>query len=1238
MADTESVSAAVRSWRQELVELGGPNTLLWASDDGPGLDLTSAHPGGTARLFSTRSARLSELVRESYAFAEASRRLRRVQAVAEELAEERGLATAHLTVGVARWDATDQQGRPAYAPVLLRRVGLGPITGSPDDMLITLGEDVLVNPVLLTYLRLEGAGDLDVQSLTALAQAGSWSEPRQVFEEIARASAGLPGFRIERRRELGNVNLAKSAMVADLMGDIGGLTAHPMIGAIAGDREAADLVAAVPPPYDAAAVVRHDGVLPADAAQDEVVHAVLAGAQLTVDAPPGTGKTQTIANLVAALAAQGRPALLVAQKQAAIGAVQHRLDAVGLGDLVIHLRDGEPSHELADLFNRRIQEALATEGAAGTARPAVDHLTTRLEDHHAGLHAPHAPWGVSVREALDRITELGRLRPAPRSHVRLGSDDLLALSANQRAQAGGRLVEVARRGAWPTSGENDPWFGADIVGPTQAARALDLVTELADRRLAEHRSLIDGLFDQVGLPAPETMRDEERSLDLMQHIAATLEVFRPEVFEAPLSDLAAATGNREYRRESTTELGMMDRRRLSNQAQSLLRPGPRPELHGVLVRAKKQRDQWREIAGKGSRPAIGNNLSRAVAAHERLREDLEWLSARLESTRDHADLLDLPFEAVAARLSRLARSRDRLEIIPEIAGSLDALQAQGLGPLVDDLAHRQVPADHVANEFEFVWWTSLLAHLDRGADEPVGLDIRRIIDEAADVDDADREALARAVREGVDARLRAVVRGLPDQVRDVRQGLAFGASLSELLPVAPELLMALAPCWAVSPYLVPSVIPRGGWFDVTMIDEASQLSTAAAVPAISRAAQLVLFGDRHELAPVRFDLATGTSSSQIDVSGEVPSVLDEVRPMVPSLGLNTHYRAHDARLFAFAGSNIYADRLGAFPSATTDRVVRLDVAASDGSVAGEIDHVCDLVVRHGLDSPDESLMVITLTTEHAERIRAALNRRAVTDPQLALLLHAPRREPVRILPVDRAQGYTRDAVIFACGVRVDSAGALVGAAAERLVRGGERRMAVATTRAGHRMTVVSSFHPADVAIAALRSRGAELLRDLLIHASEGGSRRDVGSPEPGSHAGRRRRTASTGSVLSRPVPVVAEAAQQPPVVADLADRLRAEGLVVHAGPTVARPVVDLIVEDPNRPGSPAVAIDVDSSAVACVPSVYDRDVVRPRQIRERGLHYERVCARDVFRDPAREVARLTGVIEKAAAVAATERD
>ena len=129
------VAAARGAWTRHLADLGGPNTLLWYRDQSTGtLDLTTAHPGGVAMLLAGRSTRLSDLVREPGALDDARRRCRAIAAKSRELAEERGILTGFLAIGMASWQLRLPDGRPVprvpAAPVLLRSCALRePSTG-----------------------------------------------------------------------------------------------------------------------------------------------------------------------------------------------------------------------------------------------------------------------------------------------------------------------------------------------------------------------------------------------------------------------------------------------------------------------------------------------------------------------------------------------------------------------------------------------------------------------------------------------------------------------------------------------------------------------------------------------------------------------------------------------------------------------------------------------------------------------------------------------------------------------------------------------------------------------------------------------------------------------------------------------------------------------------------------------------------------------------------------------------
>ena len=117
--------------------------------------------------------------------------------------------------------------------------------------------------------------------------------------------------------------------------------AHVLCRAIAGDT-----TVSLQPPDDLPTADKLDEVVPpanaihildADSSQHEAIEAVKRGAHLVMDGPPGTGKSQTIANMIAEALAAGKTVLFVSEKTAALEVVKRRLDRCGLGDFCLEL-------------------------------------------------------------------------------------------------------------------------------------------------------------------------------------------------------------------------------------------------------------------------------------------------------------------------------------------------------------------------------------------------------------------------------------------------------------------------------------------------------------------------------------------------------------------------------------------------------------------------------------------------------------------------------------------------------------------------------------------------------------------------------------------------------------------------------------------------------------------------------------------------------------------------------------
>ena len=75
----------------------------------------------------------------------------------------------------------------------------------------------------------------------------------------------------------------------------------------------------------------------ADASQHSAILDVLKGKDIVIKGPPGTGKSQTIVNIISSLISKGKKVLFVAQKQAALDVVKNKLQANGLDNYILEV-------------------------------------------------------------------------------------------------------------------------------------------------------------------------------------------------------------------------------------------------------------------------------------------------------------------------------------------------------------------------------------------------------------------------------------------------------------------------------------------------------------------------------------------------------------------------------------------------------------------------------------------------------------------------------------------------------------------------------------------------------------------------------------------------------------------------------------------------------------------------------------------------------------------------------------
>ena len=1203
----ELVAAAQETWISALTDLGGRNTLLYYKDRRAGtLDLAAADPVALDRLLRTGSGRLTRLFPDPDLLADALRRVQAIYRKARELSEERGLAASYLATGMARWDELFLE--PA-APVLLRGLTMTPTRARHDDFDLTLDETAEVNPVLLHKLA----------TVFGAATEGLAEDPGPPDELCARLTAlalaaDVPGFHIADRRVIGTFTYAKLPMVRDLRsaGDL--LTDSDVVAAIAGDPQAQAVVATDGGPgplLDAIPPADDYSILDADSSQRNAINAVVRGDSLVIHGPPGTGKSQTIANLIAALVARGRRVLFVAEKRAAIDAVLTRLKGTGLGDLVLDIHDGTRDRlRIAQDLGAALEAAreIASPDVAGLHRRLVDRQQ-RLTEHVAALHEVRQPWGVSAFTAQSAL--LG-IPAAARTPVRLTG--LEQLTAGVAEQLRDELREYAHLGGFRYEAGSTPWYGADITTGEQARDALAVLGRLASASYPAARERIERACQQTGLRLPASHAEWAGRLALFSGVLATWQCLDPQVYAAEPDRLAAATAPRDQR----PALGWRERRALAAKARSLWISGhPEPQvLHRALTEAAAQLAEWERVRVDGGPPRVPDGLADAVNVVAACDSELAALGRYIR----------LPDDAGAA-LAELAGDQDTPWRLPRLYELRGRFEQFGLGPLLDWLATDDPEPAVAASAFDHAWYSSILDEI-RAQDPRYAAHSGSALDEIAEDfrrHDAEHLVANRArVRQAVAERLRDAQDQHPLQARVIRKQAALRRRhmpLRRLLDQASDVLFAIKPCWAMSPLMVSQVLPPSRLFDVVIFDEASQVTPADAVPSIMRVHQVIVAGDDRQLPPTNFFRQVGDADSDADEEGNeedalvsfgtgFESILDTLRPLLPTAPLTWHYRSRDERLVAFSNNRIYDGALITFPGVIRDDCLRHVVVPQrpgtdqDGSLAAEAAAVVELVLEHARQRPGESLGVIALGFRHAERIDEMLRAALAEHPDLEGFFAEEQGEPFFVKNLERVQGDERDAIILSVGYGKHPDGRMRYHWGPLLRNGGERRLNVAVTRARQRLSLVSSFSSRDVDPERVTSPGARLLCEYLEYAGSG------------------------GAGVSGQAPLTAELN---PFEEDVAARLAGSGITIVPRFGVGGYRVDFAVSHPAEPGRMVLAIEADGASYRESRSARDRDRLRKEHLERLGWTFHRIWSTNWFRDPDAEFAKVRQAYEQAVA-------
>lgn len=320
---------------------------------------------------------------------------------------EGGANTLFMAVGFLRWkkNATDE--RAYKAPLLLLPIKLERRSANAHYFLSHHEDDVVFNQTLLEFLERDFR--IAIPSLRAgLPTDDAGVDIKQTLGIVKQAVREAPGFEVVEETAVSTFSFSKYLMWKDLVDRTDSLRNNRLVRHLLDNptEPFSDGLGPIPSPKAIDERVAPSDLytpLPADSSQLAAVLAAESGKDFVIIGPPGTGKSQTIANVIAHCLSRGKTVLFVAEKSAALDVVHRRLKAYGLADacLELHSNKADRKSVLAQLgaaWDRasntpqdewiRIGESLRIE------RDELNHYVADL--HEPGSHGRSIYHGIGV--------------------------------------------------------------------------------------------------------------------------------------------------------------------------------------------------------------------------------------------------------------------------------------------------------------------------------------------------------------------------------------------------------------------------------------------------------------------------------------------------------------------------------------------------------------------------------------------------------------------------------------------------------------------------------------------------------------------------------------------------------------------------------------------------------------------------------------------------------------------------
>ena len=1051
--------------------------------------------------------------------------LKHVYRTARTSLEENGANSLFLALGMLKWYETSKSEQPRYAPILLLPVDI--VRRSSNNYIIRKrDEDIILNITLVELLKQNFRINLDI--LKELPKDESGVDVKLIFTYFRRAIIEQKKWDVIEESMLGLFSFNKFVMWNDIHSNADKLKENVVVASLIDKQDKQEMAENA---VDARTIDKEsapmDYAIPldVDSSQMEAIVESGTGRSFILHGPPGTGKSQTITNMIANALYQGKRVLFVAEKMAALSVVQSRLEKINLAPFCLELHSNkatkkhfleqmdevlkvtkikspeEYAQRSEELFNERKElisymEALHHKSSSGLSLYDCisEHLSINEEEISAQLPPKEqitADYIAQCREQVEQINAILDIVGQPNQHALSGLEPI-----DNRQET---LVSINTL-LQEFKGQHEKFVSQ--LGKLNATISLNLKTEEDIQWLKMFTSMISSEkeMDELQDTILSSYREDILKMDVNAYSREWEEVkskwFLPryfakkkylkslqvygQVFESGIEDMLKLVGNyQDYKKTMKVQTEELVSYAHSNGFSHQERYETYIQFLGNQTSGRRQEFLY----DAESLTAINQNLAS-------LTEKLKGLTVSQNAKDDiisHLEVWLSNYNGIKDWYHWVDKKRE--------------LQQMGALPVVALIEEGVAPNKAMNGFLKGMYHILIETAIDENEQLRMfnGLKFRQKIEkykrDTARFQELSKEELYSKLASRVPSTSAAIAEG--SEISILKRNIANGGrgnSIRSIIDSIPTLLPRLCPCMLMSPISVAQYIDLNAEkFDLVIFDEASQMPTSEAVGAIARGKALIVVGDSKQMPPTSFFSSNQVDEEEADID-DMESILDDcITLSLCEHQLNWHYRSKHESLIAFSNSQYYGNNLLTFPS-IDDHVAKVTLVPVNGvydkgrtrSNPEESKAIVSEIIRRLSDSELQkySIGVVAFSKVQGDLIEDDLLEALDKNPQLKEIAMNG-KEPIFVKNLENVQGDERDVILFSIGYGADKNGKVSMNFGPLNNAGGERRLNVAVSRARYEMIVFSTLKASQIDLKRSNAKGVEGLKGFLEFAETG---------------------------------------------------------------------------------------------------------------------------------------------------------